>query len=119
MAFAQLLKTATDIEPKVLEVLKAEFNAVDPSADLVKYNDEFLAANKESPRHVLSAIKVQKLLGQDKAKSEEAVANILDIPGVTYEDAIEGLEVLRSWKSPQESYKKAAQQKFPNVTRLA
>ncbi|KAI1071242.1 hypothetical protein NW752_000767 [Fusarium irregulare] len=119
VAFAQLLKTATDIEPKVLEVLKAEFNAVDPSADLVKYNDEFLAANKESPRHVLSAIKVQKLLGQDKAKSEEAVANILDIPGVTYEDAIEGLEVLRSWKSPQESYKKAAQQKFPNVTRLA
>nr|CEG04902.1 unnamed protein product [Fusarium clavum] len=119
VAFAQLLKTATDIEPKVLEVLKAEFNAIDPSADLVKYNDEFLAANKESPRHVLSAIKVQKLLGQDKAKSEEAVANILDIPGVTYEDAIEGLEVLRSWKSPQESYKKAAQQKFPNVTRLA
>ncbi|RBR12325.1 uncharacterized protein FIESC28_08681 [Fusarium coffeatum] len=119
VAFAQLLKTATDIEPKVLEVLKAEFNAVDPSADLVKYNDEFLAANKESPRHVLSAIKVQKLLGQDKAKSEEAVANILDIPGVTYEDAIEGLEVLRSWKSPQELYKKAAQQKFPNVTRLA
>ncbi|KAH7193230.1 NMDA receptor-regulated protein 1-domain-containing protein [Fusarium flagelliforme] len=119
VAFAQLLKTATDIEPKVLEVLKAEFNAVDPSADLVKYNDEFLAANKESPRHVLSAIKVQKLLGQDKAKSEEAVANILDIPGVTYEDAIEGLEVLRSWKSSQESYKKAAQQKFPNATRLA
>jgi tetratricopeptide (TPR) repeat protein len=119
VAFAQLLKTATDIEPKVLEVLKAEFNAVDPSADLVKYNDEFLAANKESPRHVLSAIKVQKLLGQDKAKSEEAVVNILDIPGVTYEEAIEGLEVLRSWKSSQESYKKAAQQKFPNVTRLA
>lgn len=119
MAFAQLLKTSTDIEPKVLEVLKAEFNVVDPSADLVKLNDEFLAANKNSPRHVLSAVKVQKLLGQDKAKSEEAVAGILDIPDVTYEDAIEGLEVLKSWRSSQESYKKAAQQKFPNVTRLA
>ncbi|RGP66236.1 acetyltransferase [Fusarium longipes] len=119
VAFAQLLKTATDIEPKVLEVLKAEFKAVDPSADLAKFNDEFLEAHKDSPRHVLSAVKVQKLLGQEKTKSEEAVVGILDIPGATYEDAIEGLEVLKSWRSSQEFYKKAAQQKFPNVTRLA
>jgi hypothetical protein len=119
MAFAQLLKTATDIEPKVLEVLKAEFKAVDPSTDLVKFNDEFLTVNKDSPGHFLSAVKVQKLLGQDKTKSEEGVCSILDIPSATYEDAIEGLEVLKSWRSPQEFYKKAAQQKFPNVTRLA
>ncbi|KAL6921637.1 hypothetical protein ACHAP8_011514 [Fusarium lateritium] len=119
VAFAQLLKTATDIEPKVFDVLKAEFNIVDPSTDLVKFNDEFLTVNKDSPRHVLSAVKVQKLLGQDKTKSEEGVCSILDIPSATYEDAIEGLEVLKSWRSSQESYKKAAQQKFPNVTRLA
>ncbi|EXK39956.1 acetyltransferase [Fusarium oxysporum f. sp. lycopersici 4287] len=120
VAFAQLLKTATDIEPKVLEVLKAEFKAVDPSTDLVKFNNEFLAANKGSPRHVLSAIKAQRLLGQDKAKSEEAVSGILDIPDVTYEDAVEGLQVLKGWRSSQvEAYKKAAQEKFPDVTRLA
>ncbi|KAM0488648.1 hypothetical protein ACHAP7_000690 [Fusarium lateritium] len=120
VAFAQLLKTATDIEPKVLEVLKAEFKAVDPSTDLAKLNDEFEAANEDSPRHVLSAIKVQKLLGQDKAKSEEAITELLSLPDITYEDAIEGLEVLKSWRSSQvEAYKKTALEKFPGVTRLA
>ncbi|KAF5018692.1 hypothetical protein F66182_9306 [Fusarium sp. NRRL 66182] len=120
VAFAQLLKTATDIEPKVLEVLKAEFKAIDPSASLVKHNEEFLVANKDSPRHVLSALKTQRLLSQDKAQSEEAVLDVLDIPDVTYEDAIEGLEVLKTWKSSQtDAYKKVAHDKFPNVTRLA
>ncbi|RSL99507.1 hypothetical protein CEP52_009694 [Fusarium oligoseptatum] len=120
VAFQHLLNTATDIAPKVLEVLKAEFKAIEPSTDLVAYNEEFLSANKSSPRHVLSAIKAQRLLGQDKAKSEEAVSGILEIPDVGYSDAIEGLEVLKSWKSSQvEAFKKAALAKFPDVTRLA
>ncbi|KAF4978911.1 hypothetical protein FZEAL_4797 [Fusarium zealandicum] len=120
VAFRHLLNTATDIEPKVLEVLKAEFKAIEPSVDLGKYNDEFQAANMDSPRHVLSAIKTQKLLGEDKAKTEEAVVDILEIPSIDYTDAIEGLKVLKSWKSSQvEAYKKAAQTKFPDVTRLS
>ncbi|KAM0433255.1 hypothetical protein ACHAPT_004128 [Fusarium lateritium] len=120
VAFRHLLNTATDISPKVLEVLKAEFKAIEPSVDLVAYNDEFLSTNKTSPRHVLSAIKSQRLLGEDKTKSEEAITGILEIPDVEYADAIEGLEVLKSWKSSQvEAFKKAALAKFPDVTRLA
>ncbi|KAJ3518603.1 hypothetical protein NM208_g14457 [Fusarium decemcellulare] len=120
VAFRHLLNTATDISPKVLEVLKAEFKAIEPSVDLTKYNEEFLTANKNSPQHVLSAIKAQRVLGQDKAKTEEAIVGILEIPDIDYTDAIEGLEVLKSWKSSQvEAFKTAAQAKFPDVTRLS
>lgn len=120
MAFRQLLNTATDIPPKVLEALKAEFNAIEPSTDLVEYNEKFLAANKDSPRHVISGIKTQKILGQDKAKSEEALLKVLEIPSVEFEDAIEALETLKSWRSSQvNAFKQAAQAKWPQVTRLS
>ncbi|KAK7429283.1 hypothetical protein QQZ08_004093 [Neonectria magnoliae] len=119
VAFRQLLNTASDISPKVLEVLKAEFKIIEPSTDLVKYNDEFQAVNKDSARHVLSAIRTKRLLGQDKAQSEEALVNALDIPGIEFTDAIEALETLKSWKSSQvETFKTAAQGKWPGVTRL-
>ncbi|KAM5354379.1 hypothetical protein ACJ41O_001028 [Fusarium nematophilum] len=120
VAFQHLLNTATDISPKVLEVLKAEFQAIDPSTDLVKHNEEYLVANKSSAPHVLSALKTQRLLGQDKAKSENALLGILEIPDIGFLDAIEGLELLKCWKSSQvEAFKTAAQTKFPDVTRLA
>lgn len=119
VAFRHTLNTASDLPPQVAEVLKAEFTAIEPSTDLNKYNDDFLAANKDSPRHVLSAIKTKKLLGQDKAKSEEELLNVLEIPGVDFTDAIEALETLKSWRSAQlEPFKKAAQAKFADVTRL-
>lgn len=120
VAFRQLLNTANDIPPKVLEALKAEFKAIEPSVDLVKYNEEFLATNKDSPRHVISGIKTQRILGQDKAKSEEALLKMLEIPSVDFEDAIEALKTLKSWKSTQvDAFKKAAQAKFPEVSRLS
>ncbi|KAH6880151.1 NMDA receptor-regulated protein 1-domain-containing protein [Thelonectria olida] len=120
VAFRQLLNTATDISPKVLEVLKAEFKTIEGSVDLNKYNDEYEAANKDSAPHVISAIKARKLLGEDKAKSEEALIKVLDHTGIEFTDAIEALETLQRWKSSQvEAFKKAALAKWPEVTRLA
>jgi tetratricopeptide (TPR) repeat protein len=120
VAFRQLLNTATDISPKVLEVLKAEFKTIEESTDLNKYNDEYEAANKDSAPHVISAIKARKLLGQDKAKSEEALIQVLDHTGIEFTDAVEALETLKQWKSSQvEAFKKAALAKWPEVTRLA
>lgn len=101
-------------------MLSADFKAVEPSTDLNKYNDDFLAANKDTPRHVLSAIKTKKLLGQDQAKSEDEILKLLDIPAIEYQDAIAALETLKRWKSSRvDAFKKAAQAKFPDVTRLA
>lgn len=103
-----------------MELLSADFKTVEPSTDLNKYNNDFLTANKDSPRHVLSAIKTKKLLGQDQSKSEDEILKLLEIPGIQYQDAIAALETLKRWKSSQvEAFKKAAQAKFPDVTRLA
>ena len=114
------LNQTSDVPAKLLDLLNADFKAVEPSTDLKKYNDDFLAANKDSPRHVLSAIKIKKLLGQNQTKSEEEVLKLLEIPGIEFQDAIEALETLKRWKSSQvDEFKKAAQAKFPDVTRLA
>ncbi|CAM1507409.1 Fc.00g070500.m01.CDS01 [Cosmosporella sp. VM-42] len=121
VAFQHALKQASDLDAKVLEVIKAEFDVVGPTTDLGKYNDDFLAANKDSPQHVLSAIKAKKIIGQDKAaKYEEEVLGLLNLPSVTFSDAIEALDTLKQWKSAQvDAFKKAAQAKWPEVTRLA
>lgn len=120
VAFRQALNTAIDLDPKVAETLKAEFTTIEQSTDLKKYNDEFLAANKSSPRHVLSAIRTKYLLSQDKSESEKEVLSVLDIADVQPTDAIEALKTLKRWRSSQvEPFKKAATAKWPEVTRLA
>lgn len=100
--------------------MKEEFKIVDSSADLEKVNDEFQAKHKASPRYVLAAIRAKRTLGEDRSKCEKEVSSVLDIAGVQFEDAIDALETLQRWKSPEEeNFKKAAQAKFPGVTRLS
>ncbi|KAF7562050.1 hypothetical protein G7046_g2097 [Stylonectria norvegica] len=121
VAFRHTLNTASDISPKALEVLKAGFKTIEASTDLQKYNNEFQATNKDSPRHVLSAIKTRKVLGQDKAQSEDDLLGLLDLPKVDFTEAVEILKTLESWNSSQtkvDAFKKAAQAKWPEVTRL-
>lgn len=120
VALAHAIKNAKGLSSKAAEVLKGELKVIDPSADLKKLNDAFQAKHKASSKHVLAAIRAKKALGEDRSKCEKEVSSVLDIPGVQFEDAIEALETLRRWRSPQEEdYKKAAQAKFPGVTRLS
>lgn len=120
IALRQALKQAKEISPKVAEIMKEEFKIVDSSADLKKVNEEFQAKHKSSPRHVLAAIRAKKILGEERSKVEKEVSSILEIASVQFEDAIEALETLREWRSTEEeSFKKAAQAKFPGVTRLS
>lgn len=115
-----MLNNASDLAPKVSEVLKSEFKAVSESASLSKFIGEFQEKHSASPRHLLSAIAAKKIAGEDKAKCEKDVANLLSMEGVTSGDAIEMLETLKSWRSTEaQGFKKAAQAKWPEVTRLA
>ena len=120
VALRHALNQEKELPAKVQEVLKEEFDLIEPSTDLKKYNQDFQAKHKASPRHVLAAIRVKRVLGEDRSKCDKEVTSLLDNSSIDFTIAIEALETLKRWKSPEEAeFKKAAQAKWPEVTRLA
>lgn len=119
--FCQILNSkTTSLAPKVVEVLKSGFTAVDASADLKRYNTSFQEKHKNSSAHVISAIKTERLLGEDKKKSEKDLVGVLKLEDVQHEQAIEALALLRQWRSSEaDTFKKAAHEKWPEVTAFA
>ncbi|PHH61668.1 hypothetical protein CDD81_8079 [Ophiocordyceps australis] len=120
VAFGKMMETTTDLPPEVVEVLKAEFKALGESKNLAKYTEDVAAKHKNSPQHALSAIAVKRLLGEAKGAADKQVVGLLDMQGIVFDDAVVMLERLRQWRSSEvEAFKKAAQAKWPGVTRLA
>ncbi|KAI0802147.1 tetratricopeptide [Xylaria sp. FL0064] len=102
---------------KVAEVIKTDFTTIDASTDLKKYNAEFLEKHKTSPAHVVSAIKIQKLLGEDQKACEKALFGILSLKGDDWEPAAEALGLLYQWRSSEaDAFRKAADETWPEVT---
>ncbi|KAI0100575.1 tetratricopeptide [Nemania sp. FL0031] len=105
------------LPPKVAEVIKSEFTAIAASTDLKKYNAEFLAKHKDSAPHVVSAVKIQKLLGEDQKTCEKALFGVLSLKSADWEPAAEALGLLLQWRSSEaEAFKTAAQETWPEVT---
>ncbi|KAM3520183.1 hypothetical protein NHJ13051_007006 [Beauveria bassiana] len=120
VAFAKMLKTASGMPPKVIDVLRAEFKVVDVGTDLAKHNADYQAKHKHSIRHVLSFVAAQRALDGNKGASDKQLTASLSLPGTTFTDAIEVLDCLRDWKSSEaDAFQKAARAKFPEATRLA
>ncbi|KAL7811610.1 N-terminal acetyltransferase A, auxiliary subunit [Trichoderma gracile] len=121
IAFRKLLDNPpSDLPPKVVETLKAEFKPVEETADLSKFNEAFLAKHQDSPLHVLSAIKAKLQLGVELAKCEKEVAGLVEHANATFSDAVAALETLKSWRSAEvDAFRQAALAKWPNVTRLS
>jgi peptide alpha-N-acetyltransferase len=102
---------------KVSEVIKAEFTAIDASTDLKKYNADFLEKHKDSASHVVSAVKIQKLLGEDVKKCEKDLKDLLRLKSADWEPAAEALGLLFQWRSSEaEAFKEAAHKTWPEVT---
>lgn len=119
MALRHALNQEKELPSKVQEVIKQEFDLIDPTIDLRKYNDDFQAKHKTSVRHQLAAIRAKRTLGEDRSKCDKEVTGLLNVPSMDFEAAIEALENLKRWKSSEETeFKKAAQSKWPDVTRL-
>ncbi|KAI0020512.1 NMDA receptor-regulated protein 1-domain-containing protein [Xylariomycetidae sp. FL0641] len=105
---------------KVGEVLKAEFTTIAPSTDLKKYNADFEANHKDSAAHVVSAIKVRKLLGEDQKTCEKGLIDVLKLDSAEHDSAAEAMGLLAQWRSSEvEAFKKAAHEKWPEVTMFA
>jgi hypothetical protein len=108
------------LPPKVQDVIKSNFTSLEASTDLKKYNADFEAKHKDSPLHVISAIKTKQLLGEDQGKVEKALSDVLAIKGIEFEHAVEILALLRGWRSKEvDGFKKKAAEKWPEVNVFA
>ncbi|PBP22556.1 tetratricopeptide [Diplocarpon rosae] len=106
---------STSLSPTAKDVIASEFTILPSSVDLATYNDEYLSKHKQCARRTLSALKICKLLKPDSATATaKDVAATLQIPTITFEEAVEALHLLQSWKSSEvEAFKKSAAGKWP------
>lgn len=110
----------TSLPPKAQEVIKAEFDTLDASADLKKYNTDFQAKHKDSAAHMIAAVKAKKHLGEGQSEVEKELTEIIDIKDVNFQQAQEVLGLLRSWRSKEvDAFKTKAASKWPEVTAFA
>ncbi|KAI8962934.1 N-terminal acetyltransferase A, auxiliary subunit [Daldinia sp. FL1419] len=119
--FRQALDSKIEsLPPKVVEVLKSGFTILDAAADLKSYNASFQEKHKDSPAHIISTVKTERLLGEDKKKTEKDLVGILNLKGVHHEHAEEVLAILKQWHSDEaDTFKVAAHEKWPEVTTFA
>jgi hypothetical protein len=84
----------------------------------VEANETYLTKHKSSPQHVYSALRTRAYLDPaSKAQNEKDLLATLD--NASLEDAIDGLRLLKTWKSNENvtnKYTDAALKKWPEAT---
>jgi peptide alpha-N-acetyltransferase len=115
------LNSSLDSLPaKVQETLNAEFTAVPASADLKKLNADYLDKHSNSATHRIAAARAAKVLGEPNSAVEKSLVDALQVQTVTFDEAAAVLEQLRKWRSSEAAaFKKAAHEKWPEVTQFA
>lgn len=86
------------LPPAVSETITSAFTLIPTGTSLADFNNDYLAKHKDSALHILSALSVRQTLDPtSKAQNEKQVPEILDMEQAGLEDALEGLNVLKSW----------------------
>ncbi|KAJ5929474.1 N-terminal acetyltransferase A complex subunit n.t1.c1 [Penicillium verhagenii] len=108
-------KPAEPIDPKVAEVVNAEFEKLLPkSQNLEEFNESFLSANKASATHVQAALSGRLLLNADsKTQCEKDLLATLDSSDITIDEAALALELLAKWGVDKTAYAEKATNKWP------
>ena len=59
-------------------------------------------------------------MGEPDAAIEKSLTDVLQVPSVTFDEAATVLEQLKKWRSSEvASFKRAAHEKWPEVTQFA
>jgi hypothetical protein len=112
---------ASDIVPKVSELIKAELEPIFPSPnpDLKKFNDEWLEKHKLSTEHVLAGLQARQHL--NKATKEANENEILHLLGVGRQDTTlanteMAVDVVKGWHGDVGRVLEAARAQWPEAT---
>lgn len=115
-----LNESLESLPPKVQETLNDEFTAVPASTDLKKLNADYLDTHTNSAAHRIAAARAARVLGEPTEAVEKSLLDVLQVPSVTFDEAATALQQLREWRSSEAAaFKKAAHEKWPEVTQFA
>jgi len=110
------------LPPPVAEAIKQDFTSPPANANIAAlkaFNDDFLKSHSESPTHMQRGYNVRFHLDpSSKTQNEKDLQNLLNLDGVTLEQALEGTALLQEWKSDTktlDAYRDAAAKKWPQA----
>lgn len=111
-----LVNKASDLPAEVQQVIKDTFTIPSADADLKSFNDSFAQKHASSAPHLQAAYAARFALDPaSKSQNEADLIKTLDLQGVSFEQAAQGLELLGEWKSEEGvkgEYKKKAGEKW-------
>ena len=104
-------------------MLTSELKTLLPSglspSDLKKNNETYLKEHGDSPAHVRAGLRAAWELDKgSKTESEKKLRGLLK-EGISLEDVVEGLELVRLWNGDVMGYKEAARKVWPDAKVLA
>ncbi|KAG9244925.1 tetratricopeptide [Calycina marina] len=118
-------KLAIDEDSKTLpsqsqDAIKSEFTLLSGS-DTTAFNNAYLSKNKDNIKATISGFKVRRTLSPKSASEvEKSIVKLVNGDFITFDEAKEGLELLKSWKSGQaEAFKASAADKWPKALAFA
>ena len=87
------------------------------TSSLTSFNDEYLKKHATCARRTQSGLQVRQFLDpSSQAKNEKALIETLDVANMT--EALEGIQVLKGWKSDasiKKAYLEKAASKWPEA----
>ena len=116
-------KLEQPLPPKVKEVVDSSYLSKLSDESLEEGNEKYLEAHKDSAPHVQSAVRFRNILkpGAEGTKSKSAtdLQSTFNLENTTLQQALEGLQLLEEIEadaSARESYRAAAQKRWPEAT---